>query len=316
MLLTGGEIAPTPNFETENDSFFARNGPILGEFVAQFGLDPEVAEKLEDIVEVTQPWVEGDHTRPENLAEVTDEQDQKLRQLYTSLGIRQERPLPDGHYDYLIVLGAIHRGNNRRLDFLNRSIQGDGVTTDEVVLLGGERLVYPEVEKSPIDQNIQELQGLQTTDPLVQKFIQREAYPKHETDLLRLASAVQLGNLTIEEEAEAYIRFDRESMPVTLIHTKAVQRPNGAPRHTTEACIGDFLRIVEPMEAAKIGFIATNPHIERTSRTAERAFADHGREDITLVPSGPKALDGYQHELYRGEVARLLYEDLLQAKAA
>lgn len=305
------------------ESFYKRNRIHLPEFASLFDLDPSVTESLDSLVKATQPWVRGDHTRPENRARVTEAEGERLHRLYKLLGLKDERPLDPGHYDYLLVLGGIYRGTNRRLAFLKKTLEKGNITTDQIVFLGGEREVYPEVENTLIADHIEQLKGSSQRDPFVRHVIgeysKKGTGIRHESDLFRLAAAVQLGSLALTSETDRQVEFiysraqseEGTDIPVVLLHTQAESRPNGKPRHTTEACIRDFIRTLQPRRAARIGFIATNPHIERTTRSAQRNIDLLDRSDLRLTPAGPGALDTYSHELFRGEVARLLYEDQL-----
>lgn len=305
------------------ESFYRRNRVHLPEFASLFDLDPSVTESLESLVDATQPWVQGDHTRPENRAQVTEAEGERLHKLYRLLGLKDRRPLEPGHYDYLLVLGGIYRGTNRRLAFLRESLEKGNVTTDQIVFLGGEREVYPEVENALIAEHIEQLRGSSQKDPFVRGIIgdrfAKATGIRHETDLFRLAAAVQLGALALTSETGRQLQLiysqakngKHIDTPITLLHTQAEPRPNGKPRHTTEACIRDFIHTLGPKRMARIGFIATNPHVERTTRSAQRNIDFLGRADLHLLPAGPGALDIYTHELFRGEVARLLYEDWL-----
>lgn len=299
----------------ETASFYSRNIAVLTEVVTIFGINPEAVEDLDSLVEATQPWVRGDHARPEHRANVTNSQSRRLHELYNLLGIRHAKGLSGGHYEYIVGLGGLQRGNMRRMNFLRQMMERDDVNTDHIVLLGGERVVYPETESAMLEENIQELQATTLYDPVVKKIVNEGVSPRHETDMIRMAAALRLKDLVFKRESGNIIEFDRNGTEVTLIHTKAVSRPNGEPRHTTEACMVNFVNVMQPLLAARVGFVATNPHTERTTRSAQRIITNVGRGDVVLEPSGPGALDSYEHELYRGEIARLLYEDQLQIKS-
>lgn len=294
----------------EYNSFYEQHQERLGEFVEIFGIDPSVADNLDTLVEATQPWVKGDHARPENRVDINSVDTELLHTYYDEFGIKREIVLPPGHYDQIIVLGALHRGNNRRLEFVEKVLESRSVTTDLTVILGGERDPYPEVESQSIEENIDFLKGKEMTDPLVQGIVEKSINPRSETDLIRLAMAVKIGNLVIKKQTDQRIDFQgHDGRKVVVTHTYAVDRPNGDRRHTTEACMKDWTKLVPALTGSRIGFVATNPHIVRTTRAAEIALRENGRGDITLLPAGPHALDGYTHELFRGEIARLLFED-------
>lgn len=306
-----------------NESFYDRNLESIESLFDIYGVPLNTKSSLEDVVEVTQPWVKGDHARPEHTVSVTAEQSGELHKIYDAVGIKKEITLAPGHYDQIIIPGAVQRGNNRRLGFLATILAAGDITADRLVLLGGEREPYREVESTAIYENLKSLAGVEQTDKRVKEMVDGST-PAHETDLIRLAAAVQLGSMSLVSASQKFVgrtpikRYDFEwmQMPVTLTHTKAVKRSNGPKRHTTGACMSDWLDHFSLPRDAKVGFIATNPHIERMARSAKRVITLASRSDIQLYHAGPGALDSYTHEIFRGEVARNLYEDLLDQKTS
>lgn len=311
------ELGKAPLSISLGTSFYERNREIIGDYLGIHGVDPRLVEDTKDLdglVRATQPWARGDHARPDMPIDITDSQSGYLHRLHESFGMKHAIELPKGDYDFLVVLGGMHTGNHRRIEWAKKILNSPGVNVDRMVMLGGERGVYPESESNLIAKNIEEIKKSEQTDPFLKKVVNGTAEISNESDMLRLASRIQLGKLILRPSNKPdVIEFDWDGMPITLIHTKSVPRPLGAPRHTTEGCVSDLITNIKPSHSATIGFIATNPHTERTSRSARRTMAGLGRTDIELVPSGPHALDSYSHALYRGEVARNLYEDLSHA---
>lgn len=308
-------LPPTNQGSLHESTFYDRSCAYLGEFVTFFGIDSRVVEDLDLLVEATQPWTRGDHVRPEHKVRVTEVEGGRLHELYKVMGIKDAQVLPSGHYNSILGLGGMQRGNIRRMAFLGESLENPNITTDQIILLGGERPVYPEAEDVLIAETVEQLRGLSHTDPVVKKMVEDGISPRHETDLLRLTAALQFGGLILKKETKQVIEFERDGLPVFVTHTDAVPRAKGAPRHTTEACMADYVKLFTPAQTATVGFIATQPHTERVARSARRALGQQGREDLVLVPGGPNALDGYSHEIFRGEIARLLYEDQQQVTA-
>lgn len=293
-------------------SFFDRNIDLLGDFLGIHGVDPRSAVDLESIVEATQPWARGDHARPALPVEINSSQTEHLHRLHTAFGMKQAIELPPNDYDFLVILGGMHTGNHRRIAYAKEVLNKPGINVDRLVMLGGERGVYPESEDKLISENIELIKQSPQTDPLLKKVIEGKTQITNESDMLRLAASIQLGGLVMKaSSSHRVLEFEWGGLPVTLTHTKSVPRPLGDPRHTTEGCIADFVTRIKPRQAARVGFIATNPHTERTARSAGRIMESMGRQDIELVPAGPSALDTYSPALYRGEVARNLYEDKL-----
>lgn len=297
--------------------FFDRHQESLQLLGDTLDLPEDTFATLESAVSATQPWVAGDHSRPLHHFSISPEQEPILHGLYQTLGLKDGRPLPSGHYDQIVALGAIHLGNNRRISFLERMISEGGVTTDRVMLLGGQRPIYPEKEKDDIEQNLESLRQKGTEDPWVRSVMADPGILRWETDLIRLAVADHIGRLVLDklrfrienrEIIEGY-DFMWNRTPVTLMHSLAASRPHGEPRHTTESCMADWLERESPPQNATVGFISANPHLERTYKSANYILRQHDRSDIRLVLGGSATPDTAGHGIYLGEVARNLYED-------
>lgn len=312
----------TPEQNTPSPLFFELYQPQLREVLSIVGVPETAMNSLGEAVDATQPWVKGDHSRPLHTFHVEEANKPALRELYDQLGLVRERPLPAGHYDQIVVLGAVQSGNNRRLRFVADALRTDA-QTDGIVLLGGQRRMFAERETEEVDANIEAVIDSGKHDKLVAKFEKFGADNIWETDLIRLAAAEQLGDLTLRRlhvrlaNADPLGRYEFAlgDLPVTLLHTLAVER-NGEPRHNTEACIEDWVKTLQPKQGSRVGFICANPHMERTTRAAQHVLNRLGRSDIQLIPAGPAAPEGIGDSMYLGEIARLLYEDQRQVTVA
>jgi len=326
--------------------FSVRHKPQLQEVFELVAMPPEVIAALDDIstldvvVEQTQPWVQGDHFRPKNPRPINPAHSERLYELYAEIGMRDEQRLAPGHYDEIIVPGAVQASNLSRTGLLARMLRGaDGqqplVTTQNIRLLGGQRYLFPEIEKADVEQTFDQIARSGLQDPWFERIRQTNDISKMwETDALRLAAIATLGpialrrvllrvnesveyNLELDPESEGNLdaeallgyEFSYSDMNISLMHTLAVPRPNGAPRHTTEACVKDWLERYEPAEGARIGFIGGNPHLERMARATVRILIKEGRDDLVLVAAGPAASSQRTHPHYLGEIARSLFED-------
>jgi hypothetical protein len=328
--------------------FFVRNSQPLQE-ILEYGRAPtEVVASLDDpealaedreavraLVNHTQRWAKGDHSKPEHALNIDPVHTNRLHELYVDVGMRNEVLLAPGHYDTVLVPGAVQRGNVRRVDLLRRSVDlvdGIGrplVAVDEAVLLGGQRHMW-ELEKEDFEETLILLDGVD--DPWLDYIREVKDISKlWETDGLRLAAMAKLMPLVLQqvvlrpEEERIIIKdgfqsevdplqgyvFTYKSMVVSLMHTLAVPRANGDPRHTTEACVEDWLLRHNPPVGAHIGFIAANPHLERMVRATRRLLTRLGRSDLKLIAAGSAAPDPLGHGHFYGETARNLYEDWL-----
>lgn len=307
-----GEIPP------EQPLFYDRHKEELATLFGVLGMPPDPLETLEETVAVTQIWTKGDHTQPAYDLLLTGEQSSVLTGLFQDFGLLEERPLPPGHYYQLLGLGGKQAGNNRRLDFVRRTLAAGGVTTESITMLGGQRPMDPKDEKAPVEINLENLREKRITDPWTQNILSGFEGLRWETDLIRLAAADQLGPMALKQlhlrldSADPIGRYEMEwqGIPVTLMHSLAVHRPGGRPRHTTESCMTDWVELKNPPEGAKVGLIAANPHIERTARSARAILKNLGREDIELIGAGSAAGANQDPEIFLGEIGRHLYEDL------
>jgi len=301
-------------------TFYDRHQEELGRLFEIVGL-AEARDDLEVAVAVTQPWVRGDHARPEHDFSFEEPESTELYDIYDALGLREAHELPTGHYDHTVLLGGVHRGNNRRLAFM-REVLTHGLTiTDDIMLLGGERRIYPEVERTTIYENLRKLARLD--DPWLGSLRNTLPTAWWESDLLRLAALRQLGPLAVQGEDVVDLQaehrphlqaFTWRNIPLAIMHTKAVQR-QGEARHTTEACIRDWLATTHPAQNSRVAFISANPHLIRMGRSAQAVLRDEGRADIDLTVAGPASPDYVGHSHYLGEIARHLYEDKRSVEA-
>lgn len=279
-------------------------------------LDIEMPDSLESAVRITQPWVRGDHSRPvQKFKHFTDAEVAKLLEIYNRLDMVAERPLPKGHYDDIVVLGATQVGNNRRIQFLRKSIDSGQVTTDRIMLLGGQRRAFEEVEKDVLEDNLETITKRGVGDSWIEQLRTRNISDLWETDLMRVAAITCLGSMALhqlhlrianQETVEAY-HFNWRNIPIVLQHTLAVER-NGAPRHTTEACIQDWLESYKPPTGARVAFIGAQPHLDRMGLSAKYVLRQSGRNDIQLEIGG-SSVANVTPAFYLGEVARRLYEE-------
>jgi hypothetical protein len=302
------------NETSQGSTYFEQHQADLAELGAVLDLPAGISQSLEEAIAITQPWVKGDHTRPVDPLYIEPEQSTQLRPLYTAFGLTQATPMPDGHYDHIIIPGAVQRGNNGRLGFLRESFDHDTITSSDIVLLGGQRKVFGEVEASLIQADLEEVNERGIGSPWTDVGWPDIGNMQWETDFIRLAALKQLGPLAVRaihlrlENADPIKRYEFEwrNMPLKLLHTLAIARANGEPRHTTEACIEDWVAEFNPAEGAHIGFIASSPH---RARMAKRVMKLLGREDITWSVGGPAAVPGLGDHIFLGEIARNLYED-------
>ncbi len=318
----------TPENKIPQELFIGRNRLELADLFEIVDIPREAAGNLDQAVNFTQPWVKGDHTQPQHKHFIGEDDRPRLMRLYERFGMVDEVPVPNGHYDQLLVLGGIQRGNNSRLEFLNRTMKSGRVTAGQIIFLGGQREPY-ENETDEIDENLQ--QTAEHSDAWLKRVQEGGSTLKWESDLIRLAALAQLGNLTLKKlhlrlgnpyegnrppDPIKRYEFVWNGTPVSLLHTLAVERPNGEPRHTTEACIADWLATYQPPASARVAFVTANPHIERTALSAQVVLRKHKRQDLEFIPSGTAANPNLKETFYLGEVARLLYENqrLLRAE--
>lgn len=299
--------------------YFNQHAKELGEVFDIVGVPEEAKTDLNRAVNETQPWIRGDHSRPQHEFRIpTDSlESQRLHELYPLLGLRDEQLLPAGHYDHILVPGAVQRGNNRRLELLNRLVAEHGVIPSHVVLMGGQRHIFEEKEKDDIEANWATVEARGTGGPWLESLKRGTATLEWETDIMRLAAIQHLGPLAVkqwhlrlahEDHVQRY-EFEWQGVPLTLLHTLAVARKHGEARHTTEACMQDWLHTNDIPIGAKVGFIAANPHMERMGKAAHMVLLEEGRGDVQLVVAGSAGAPNLGHNIHLGEVARNLFED-------
>lgn len=305
-------------YQMAQPAFYESHREGLAELFAAMNVPSEAADSLPAAVEATQPWIRGDYSRPDFLFAIPADMDTRLFDLYKNFGLREPRPLPEDHYDDLWVMGAVQNGINRRLHFAEMSLRNPRVRTEHMTLVSGQRPPFPESEKEDIQANIESLRRKNTSDLWVQRVIEDSSRLTWETDLVRLAAADQLGRMALHridlrlgnaDPIQAY-GMSWQGIPVRITHSLAVRRAKGEPRPNTESTLQELLRNYPPVENARIGFIAANPHLERMRKSAQFVLRAEGRNDIRLIAAGPGATDKIGHPHYLAETAQNLYEDL------
>ena len=103
------------------ESFFDQHRASLEELGDIVGLPKTFTESLSTAVGLTQPWVQGDHTRPSVDLAVSVSQSEALQPVFDDLYLKRETPFPTGSYDHVIVPGAVQIGNNNRIQFFKRA---------------------------------------------------------------------------------------------------------------------------------------------------------------------------------------------------
>ncbi|MEO5627511.1 MAG: hypothetical protein ABIQ89_01325 [Candidatus Saccharimonadales bacterium] len=326
MSTTETHVTHGEHLNLAAESFFDTFQPELEELFTILDSQSQWSDNLADIVEDTQPWVKGDHFSPESPAKLDNDQSAAAKEIYTKMGLVEAVPIPEGEYDQIIVLGGMQRANELRLSFLKDALQSESVSLKAdggIILWGGRRPLNKQLEtwfvhKAKADIDDQPLAG---TDPWFNAM--RHNRPSlSETELMRLAGLHNLGNLSLHR---AHLRFGSATVPIsryellgdhydiTLLNTPAVQRPQGEPRHTTEACAQQWLEDVPPPDNARVAFVSSNPYIRRTARVVSEVLSQNGRQDVRLVAAGPAAYpDSNKDYLFLGEIARNLYEDSKQ----
>ncbi len=307
-------------------TFFERNRENLRELFDLYDL-PD-AMTIEEAVEFTQPWAQGDHFTPKQQVEINDEIYAKSRKLYETMGLVQEKMPPSGVYDEIIVLGALQRANNVRTEFTSELLLHSDVSLSEnalVSLWGGQRPLVQAKEAQFTRDQIAVLQHASHLPQRLQKIANIDDISRlTEADLLLLSTHSLFGSLEQAEnsittkkdlDSSRFERYQSGDLTVELMDAPPVDRPQGKPRHTTESCAEEWLEHRQPEYGSRVLFISSNPYIQRTNRAFERVIANNGRNDIEVISAGPGAYLDASNHVFLGEIARNLYEDLLDKQA-
>lgn len=311
----------------QSELFFEQHRNELKDLFRVLGMEDKWSDNLDELVDITKPWVQGDHFKPTLRTVLSGDAELEARSLYQAMGLIDERSLPTGHYDQVIVLGGTQRANNLRLSFLAESLQRSDINLrGSIVVWGGQRDIFPELEVALMRDSLKKTEEdvhPARNNAWLRALKERGAEPRDETELLRLAALHRLGDLSLRrlrirlntaDPLISHYEFVTPDYELTLLHTPAVHRPQGEPRHTTEACAKEWLKHAPPSYQARVAFISGNPYMERTSRVVEQTIQAAGRTDISIIPVGPAAYPDAKDYLFLGEIARNLYEDSKMAR--
>lgn len=307
---------------TQTKYFFDQHQDTLQQLGAVVGLPNNFLGSFETAVDLTQPWVQGDHGHDSYDFNLTENQKTVLQHHFEALGLVEQRDLPAGHYDQILVLGAVHLGNDKRLRYLRQMMDRGDITTDRIIMMGGERKLFEKREPEDVLKNLESLQSKGYHDGWLSNFLNKPLAEIDETDLLRLAALDHLGPLAVKQMhlrlgvndvrsltvPQHRYEFEWRNIPVLLTHTQATSRKDGNARHTTEMCIEDWVKTFDPADGSTVGFISSQPHLDRMVRSAGRKLTALNK-NIKLVPGGPGTTFQTGETIYLGEVARNLYED-------
>lgn len=304
--------------------FLPNNSQSVQDLFAISGIPWE--DDLEYIKDVSQQWVKGDHHKPIDPLVLSVGQAEAARRLYARMNLVESVQLPADSYDGIVLLGGMQSSNDVRLDFLNNTL-----AREDILLRGGAKIalwggVRPtESKEQPYFARTRERLSANTHGDRWLGSVLLDSTIATEADGLRLGAHDKLGNLTLrrmylklgdEASQEPLIsRWDfvlnSQMADVTLLNTGAVDRPMGEPRHTTQACAEQWIRTFgnELPAGSRVGFIASQPYGFRTTRVVQSAIDALGRADIQVVGAGPGAPDWFGDHIFRGEVARSIYED-------
>lgn len=101
---------------------------------------------------------------------------------------------------------------------------------------------------------------------------------------------------------------------IILINAAAVERKTGdkvsPSRHTTRSSTSEWLKRHAPKHGAKVLYVTGNPHSVRTTQSTYDELKRLGRDDIELVVAGTAPSVDAPIQLYLGEVARLIDNDV------
>jgi hypothetical protein len=301
---------------SEQGLFFENNKRALEDLYTTLAM--EWTGDLEQTIEDTQPWARGgDHSIPAHSVTVSEDSYQSLGELFAAMDLVKplaiDASVPENTPFQVWLLGGMHNGNLRRAQFLAQGLERTGKDISRIVLMGGERPIYHE---SGEDRDV--AASVKRLGKAASWFIEKAEAGQTiwETDMLRLAATEFLGPMSLASDTigvdGVVRRYDfsapNVSVPITLLHTPAVQRM-GKPRHTTEACVEHAITELAPDLDSHVVGISTQPHALRTARSMHQRLRLIDRPDITVHAAGPRIGSPINHNLVLGEIARNLYED-------
>jgi hypothetical protein len=316
--------------EHEPTSFIARNAESLAGLLPLVGIDQRVVDDPEALLAATQPLVRGDHHNPAHKIRLTGDAAVEARGYYGQMELVDERPFSAGKCHRIIVLGAMQRANVLRTSFLAEQLARDDVVLHpggSIDLWAGPRPLN-DLDRQFIDPQVVANLRAESRDAWAENIDPEELPNKTETESLRLAAVTGLGVLTVSR-IDLNLASSYGALPprpvvrdwrmrssygrVNLLNTAAVVRPQGEPRHTTEACAEHWIGDSDIPHNARVVLVSGNPYIERTTRVVQTVLNRHGRSDVELVGVGPAAYPDAGDHLFLGEIARNIYEDVRQS---
>lgn len=295
---------------------------IFNVFGFEWHTDPD------EIVARTQFLAKGDPRQPVHTVEISPRQDQEARVFFGQLNMLGERQAPQGEYGAVIVPGGQIDSNNDRIAFAFEQLSRSEVHLNPnapIIIQGGARLSF----SNELTRVGQEQHGLQhVPQPAVlRSALELTPAEIDETHQLAMMLYKHVGELAISQIglAQAGQRIDSvvndyvfrtqqfAQNPIILQHSRPVNRPLGAPRHTTTSCAEDWLRSrYAPAEGARVLTVLNTPYIDRMALDIRAAVARLGR-NVEIVPVG-SVLKTADTRMLLGEWARRLYAENQRAR--
>lgn len=305
--------------------------PAMAGVFNALGISLNDVRDIDSAVAVTQPWVRGDHGHDSyDFGDFSWQQVGELSEAYVGLDMVEQRDLISGDEDIWAVYGAVDLGNMKRLEYVKNMLD-QGMRPKRIVLLGGERGVFPEREPEDLAASIKSIEEQGLADKWLDNAKQRLEIAVSqgnrriftETDMLRIASIQHLGpmvverarlNIGLEDTARTSTPINeyefraKDGIPVSLMHFRAQPRKDGDWRHTTESCTVGLARYFGLRYGQSMAVIGAKPHLDRMVLTVDRSLREAGYDGIRLTSGGPGTTEQTGHSIYLGEVARWLWE--------
>lgn len=222
-------------------------------------LDPKVAWKRANNQE---RW------QMELATPLTSQQIQKIREIYTKLGLFEEVKPQKISYKGILFLGSTLKSVRPRLAFLNQLLDSKACTANKVYVLTGERVLSPEVGETK-EALLNPKNGIIAFRP---EWTPPQQLPNNETDMVKLVFT-QSRHPSLKEEDIIYVH----SLKAT-----------GYSRATTESTVYKWLELCKPEPGVYLA-ISSQPYVYYQQLVIQNALLKAKRSDIQVHTVGPAA---------------------------
>ena len=336
-------VAAVEKEKSEKSFFDTHNAAIIRLFELA-DIDGELPKNIDDPMVLhdfaLSRWMKGDHWNPDNkwANSIKPEDLPEFYQIVADLGLVGEvRPAKGTVVDEIVIVGSTFSANFRRTALAKELIDaGDIVFANNqhtMSVWAGQRRSMPsewEDFDGFVGGDVSHVSEVFSDETEMAAFALTTLYGVRNGSSRSLPEPTKLylpppaehsnpddpnfqeipplSSLGIRDYA--LFEYEVENLRLRLLNARAVERPQGMSRHTTESSAKEWLALSNDLpHGYTILEVNGNPHAYRINKEIQRVLAEAGRPDINVISAAIATRTDAPPSLYLGEIARILYNN-------